>query len=155
MNRLKTLLESRHKATIWAAMEELEEDDGGDKEDGRREEKKGDLLLRHHRCDGDAQDGGGDGGRARRHASALREELRSRHEQSLESLKTLTPYELSIASNNLIDPSCLTVNFADVGGMDEIKSEVYDLVVMPLMRPDLFVSNSGLVSPPKGTLLYG
>jgi hypothetical protein len=155
VNRLKTLLESRYEATIRAAMEELEEDDGGDEEDGRREEKKEDLPPRHHRRDDDAQDDGCDGGRARRHALALREELRSRHEQSLESLETLTPYELSIASNNLIDPSCLTVNFADVGGMDEIKSEIYDLVVMPLMRPDLFVSDSGLVSPPKGILLYG
>ena len=156
VNRLKTLLESRHEATIRAAMEELEEDDGGDEEeDGRLEEKKEDLPPRHHRRDDDAQDDGCDGGRARRHALALREELRSRHEQSLESLETLTPYELSIASNNLIDPSCLTVNFADVGGMDEIKSEIYDLVVMPLMRPDLFVSDSGLVSPPKGILLYG
>ena len=167
-NRLRKLLESRHEAALGAvAMEELEEeeeDDGGDggdeDDDGRREEKKEDqppLRRRHHRRDDDAQDeGGGDGGRARRrHALALRDELRSRHERSLESLDTLTPYELSIAHNNLIDPSCLAVNFADVGGMDEIKSEVYDLVVMPLMRPDLFVSDSGLVSPPKGILLYG
>ena len=55
VNRLKTLLESRHEATIRAAMEELEEDDGGDEEDGRREEKKEDLPPRHHRRDDDAQ----------------------------------------------------------------------------------------------------
>ena len=149
-NRLRNLLESRHEAALRASMEGLEED--GD-EDGRGEEKKEDPPPRHRRDN--AQDDGGDGGRARRHALALREELRSRHERSLESLETLTPYELSIAQNNLIDPSCLTVDFADVGGMDEIKSEVYDLVVMPLLRPDLFVSDSGLVSPPKGILLYG
>ncbi|EED96679.1 26S proteasome regulatory particle chain rpt6-like protein, partial [Thalassiosira pseudonana CCMP1335] len=56
---------------------------------------------------------------------------------------------------NIIDPSNISVTFADIGGMDGIKSEIYDLVVLPLVRPDLFMSESGLVSPPKGILLYG
>jgi len=70
-------------------------------------------------------------------------------------LSSLSTYELSIAQSNVIDPSNLTVTFSDIGGMDQIKSEIYDLVVLPLVRPDLFMSDSGLVSPPKGILLYG
>jgi ATP-dependent 26S proteasome regulatory subunit len=62
---------------------------------------------------------------------------------------------LSIARNNLVDPADISVAFGDVGGMDEIKSEIYDLVVLPLLRPDLFDCESGLVNPPKGILLYG
>lgn len=142
--RLRNILESRHEAALRAMMEELDDEDYHDRRED--EEKKEDPPPR--RID-DAQDEG------LCHALTLREELRSHHERSLSSLETLTPYELSIAQNNLIDPTCLSVDFADVGGMDDIKSEIYDLVVMPLLRPDLFVSDSGLVSPPKGILLYG
>jgi hypothetical protein len=164
VTRLRNLLESRHEAALRAATEEELEncedlsdcDDCDDDDGGRREEKKEDPPRRRRVDDARREDAPDDeGGRARRRALALREELRLHHERSLSSLETLTPYELSIAQNNLIDPSCLSVDFADVGGMDEIKSEVYDLVVMPLLRPDLFVSDSGLVSPPKGILLYG
>jgi hypothetical protein len=90
-----------------------------------------------------------------RYANALRTALTKQHEYSLSYLTTLTPYEIAIAQNNCIDPSGLSITFRDVGGMDDIKSEVYDLVVLPLLRPDLFVSDSGLVAPPKGILLYG
>jgi len=90
-----------------------------------------------------------------RYANALRTALTKQHEVSLSYLTTLTPYEIAIAQNNCIDPTSLSVTFSDVGGMDDIKSEVYDLVVLPLLRPDLFVSDSGLVAPPKGILLYG
>ena len=90
-----------------------------------------------------------------RYANALRKALTKQHEVSLSYLTTLTPYEIAIAQNNCIDPTSLSVTFSAVGGMDDIKSEVYDLVVLPLLRPDLFVSDSGLVAPPKGILLYG
>ena len=43
-----------------------------------------------------------------------------------------------------------------IGVINElIKAEIYDLVVLPLIRPDLFRSESGLVTPPRGILLYG
>ena len=85
----------------------------------------------------------------------LQIELQNQHEQSISTLSTLSPYEMNIAQGNVIDPTNIAVTFSDVGGMDDIKSEIYDLVVLPLLRPDLFMSDSGLVSPPKGILLYG
>ena len=66
----------------------------------------------------------------------------------------LTEYETAIAED-VIDPTDIDVTFRDVGGIDPIKTELFDLVVLPLLRPDLFRSDSGLVTPPRGILLYG
>lgn len=66
----------------------------------------------------------------------------------------LNEYESAIA-DDVIDPSDITVSFKDVGGIDDIKAELWDLVVLPIVRPDLFLSDSGLVSPPRGILLFG
>ena len=66
----------------------------------------------------------------------------------------LNQYESAIASD-VIDPSKIPTRFKDIGGIDEIKAELWDIVVLPLLRPDLFLSPSGLVSPPRGVLLYG
>lgn len=66
----------------------------------------------------------------------------------------LNEYESAIAED-VIDPNDITTSFRDVGGIDDIKAELFDLVVLPILRPDLFQSDSGLVSPPRGILLYG
>jgi len=66
----------------------------------------------------------------------------------------LSKYESAIVSD-IVDPSKIQTRFKDIGGIDDIKSELWDLVVLPLLRPDLFSSASGLVSPPRGVLLYG
>ena len=67
----------------------------------------------------------------------------------------LSEHEMVVASDNVIDPKDIMVRFSDVGGIDDIKAEIWDLIVLPLQRPDLFRSESGLVTPPKGILLYG
>lgn len=60
----------------------------------------------------------------------------------------------------MIDSSEITVTFKDVGGISEMKAELWDLVVLPLKRPDLFRSQtnnntSDLLTAPRGILLFG
>lgn len=71
-------------------------------------------------------------------------------------LSSLSSYEIQMAED-IIDPIDVDVNFSDIGGMDHIKREIYELVVMPLIRPDFFTQrqNSKLIQPCKGILLYG
>ena len=69
------------------------------------------------------------------------------------SLK-IKKYETAIAED-VIDPNDILTTFKDVGGIENIKGELWDLVVLPILGPDLFTSDSGLVYPPHGILLYG
>ncbi|KAI3899335.1 hypothetical protein MKW92_003781 [Papaver armeniacum] len=62
-------------------------------------------------------------------------------------------YEDVIALN-VIDPDEIDVEFETIGGLNDVKKEIHDLVILPLKRPELF--NGGkLFSPQKGVLLYG
>jgi ATP-dependent 26S proteasome regulatory subunit len=176
VQRLENLLISRYNITLNAMMEEQLIIDGDNNDDDNDEEKKeeyssasstsfiGRLLAQDmaqktsNQSSSSSNSSNQDKSKsssAVQYANALRTALTKQHEYSLSYLTTLTPYEIAIAQNNCIDPSSLSITFRDVGGMDDIKSEVYDLVVLPLLRPDLFVSDSGLVAPPKGILLYG
>ncbi|KAL7460469.1 hypothetical protein ACHAXS_000921 [Conticribra weissflogii] len=151
INRLKKMLVTRHDAKLNALAEELEEhrntwgeeepgssDEGEDK---KYEDSDEEIFLKKQKPE--------------KEYINLANRATLQHQQSLSSLSSLTAYELSIAQSNVIDPSSIPVKFSDIGGLDDIKSEIYDLVVVPLLRPDLFHSPSGLVSPPKGILLYG
>ena len=159
--RLKKLLVSRHEATLQAMMEELKDHQLSWR--GEEEKKEGsDIQLNNLENGNGDTDGGIDNDEqrcleqhTRNQYAQLEQELIQQHETSLSTLNSLSSYEMSIAQSNVIDPTNISVKFCDIGGMDHIKSEIYDLVVLPLIRPDLFISDSGLVSPPKGILLYG
>ena len=44
------------------------------------------------------------------------------------------------------------MTFSDVGGMESIKKDLKESLILPNLRPDIF---TGLRSPPKGILFYG
>ncbi|KAK1441510.1 hypothetical protein QVD17_07459 [Tagetes erecta] len=62
-------------------------------------------------------------------------------------------YEDVIACN-VINPDHIDVEFNSIGGLESIKQSLYELVILPLRRPELF-SYGKLLGPQKGVLLYG
>jgi ATP-dependent 26S proteasome regulatory subunit len=73
---------------------------------------------------------------------------------SADQLAELDEYESTIASE-IIPPSSIDVTFDSIGGLDEIISNLRETVIYPLTFPELFANESGLLSAPKGVLLYG
>lgn len=63
------------------------------------------------------------------------------------------PYEDVIACD-VINPDHIDVKFDSIGGLEAIKEALYELVILPLRRPELF-NHGKLLSPQKGVLLYG
>lgn len=62
-------------------------------------------------------------------------------------------YEDVIACD-VINPNHIDVEFDSIGGLEKIKQALYELVILPLQRPELF-SYGKLLGPQKGVLLYG
>ncbi|XP_022736618.1 ATPase family AAA domain-containing protein 1-like isoform X3 [Durio zibethinus] len=63
------------------------------------------------------------------------------------------PYEDVIACD-VINPDHIDVEFESIGGLEATKQALYELVILPLRRPELF-SHGKLLGPQKGVLLYG
>ncbi|WVR06451.1 hypothetical protein IAU60_003482 [Kwoniella sp. DSM 27419] len=74
-------------------------------------------------------------------------------EAQLASLE-LDEYESTIAGE-IVPPSQIDVTFDSIGGLDEIIASMRETVIYPLTFPELFASGGGLLSAPKGVLLYG
>jgi len=66
----------------------------------------------------------------------------------------LNSYEQTVA-NDVVLPSEIPVTFADIGGLDSIISDLQESVIYPLTLPQLYATNSPLLSAPSGVLLYG
>ena len=66
----------------------------------------------------------------------------------------LTARELQMA-HEIMDPDDIECTFADIGGLDSTKQEIYELAIVPLLQPHLFPTKSKLIQPIKGVLLYG
>jgi len=62
-------------------------------------------------------------------------------------------YEDAIASD-VANPDHINVTFNSIGGLEDTKEALQELVILPLVRPELF-SKSNLLKPAKGVLLYG
>ncbi|KAL5567705.1 hypothetical protein UlMin_024280 [Ulmus minor] len=95
-----------------------------------------------------------------RHLDPNREASKKALEHKKEIAKRLgrpliqtNPYEDVIACD-VINPDHIDVEFESIGGLDAIKEALYELVILPLRRPELF-SHGKLLGPQKGVLLYG
>jgi len=66
----------------------------------------------------------------------------------------LDAHESHIAED-IIDPADMRESFSDIGGLDNLKQEIWELAVLPLTRPELFTGSSKLVSQTSGILLFG
>ncbi|XP_022923063.1 ATPase family AAA domain-containing protein 1-B-like [Cucurbita moschata] len=95
-----------------------------------------------------------------RHLDPNREASKKALEHKKEIAKRLgrpliqtNPYEDVIACD-VINPDHIGVQFDSIGGLETIKQALYELVILPLRRPELF-SHGKLLGPQKGVLLYG
>ncbi|CAM8887850.1 unnamed protein product [Rhodiola kirilowii] len=95
-----------------------------------------------------------------RHLDPNREASKKAMEHKKEIAKRLgrplvntNPYEDVIACD-VINPDHIDVEFDSIGGLDDIKQALFELVILPLRRPDIF-SRGKLLGPQKGVLLYG
>lgn len=84
--------------------------------------------------------GGGGGGGAGKDDDELPEELRGLDKELIEKI------------NNEIVDSGEKVTFDDIAGLKHAKDTINEIVIMPMIRPDLF---TGLRACPKGLLLFG
>lgn len=101
--------------------------------------------------------------------SDARERMRQRREQVLtrlyrtgvprDALRCLGPAE-EVLLHDLVFPEDISSDFAAVGGLSGTKETLKELIVYPLLYPDVYRSgkagaSSSLLCPPKGILLYG
>lgn len=88
----------------------------------------------------------------RKKGAGIFRKLQNSH-PALRNLK-LNEYE-KLLLNNLVSPDDIPVKFSDIGGLEDIISDLQELVILPLTEPELFAAHSSLVSLPKGVLFYG
>ncbi|XP_024889686.1 fidgetin-like protein 1 isoform X2 [Temnothorax curvispinosus] len=68
-----------------------------------------------------------------------------------ERLKNIDPNMIELIKNEIMDLG-KTITWDDIAGLEYIKKIVKEVVVFPMLRPDIF---TGLRRPPKGILLFG
>ncbi|XP_043920736.1 fidgetin-like protein 1 [Protopterus annectens] len=66
-------------------------------------------------------------------------------------LKNLEPRMIELIMNEIMDHGP-PVNWDDIAGLEFAKATIKEIVVWPMLRPDIF---TGLRGPPKGILLFG
>lgn len=68
-----------------------------------------------------------------------------------ERLKGIDPKMIELINNEIMDTSS-SLTWSDIAGLDFAKKTIQEIVVWPMLRPDIF---TGLRGPPKGLLLFG
>jgi SpoVK/Ycf46/Vps4 family AAA+-type ATPase len=66
-------------------------------------------------------------------------------------LKNIDPSMVETVMNEIVE-NVHHVTWDDVCGLQHAKKSIREIVVLPMLRPDIF---TGLRSPPKGLLLFG
>ncbi|KAK5672818.1 putative 26S proteasome subunit yta6 [Batrachochytrium dendrobatidis] len=68
-----------------------------------------------------------------------------------ERLKNIDPQMIETIRNEIMD-HLPQVSWDDIAGLEHAKKSIQEIVVWPMLRPDIF---TGLRKPPKGLLLFG
>ena len=87
----------------------------------------------------------------RRSGGANNNSTESSENKMPEELRGLDKELIEKIINEIVD-SGERITFDDIAGLDNAKQAVNELVIMPMLRPELF---TGLRLPPKGLLLFG
>ncbi|CED82570.1 aaa-domain-containing protein [Phaffia rhodozyma] len=82
------------------------------------------------------------------------ERLKGSGKARLENLGDLNEYEETLLAE-VVHPDDIEVGFGDVGGLEPIVDSLRESVIYPLIYPEIYNSTSGLLTAPKGVLLYG
>eukprot|EP00842_Homolaphlyctis_polyrhiza_P004215 jgi/Hompol1/4795/HPOL_001844-RA len=98
---------------------------------------------------GNRQDANGGDPQAQRSSSAPKQQEPA--EPVDERLRNIDPEMIETIRNEIID-SVQTVEWDDIAGLEHAKKTIMEIVVWPMLRPDIF---TGLRGPPKGLLLFG
>lgn len=83
----------------------------------------------------------------------MQEVLRLDYRHEEENVLELNTHEKTMLEC-IVRPESLGVKFDDIGGLEQEKKEIHELIILPLKRPELFRS-SNLLSMPRGVLFYG
>lgn len=75
------------------------------------------------------------------------------HQPELEDerYKNIDPKMIELITNEIMDQGA-PISWSDIAGLTFAKKSVQEIVVWPMLRPDIF---TGLRGPPKGLLLFG
>ncbi|CAE1290842.1 FIGNL1 [Acanthosepion pharaonis] len=88
------------------------------------------------------------------HSSSIKRPVVGKNEENEcvdERLKGIDPKIIELIMNEIMDHGP-GVNWDDIAGLEFAKKNIKEIVVWPMLRPDIF---TGLRGPPKGLLLFG
>jgi SpoVK/Ycf46/Vps4 family AAA+-type ATPase len=80
--------------------------------------------------------------------------LKNKSPELRKVLSSLSNYE-KILLAYLIPPTDIDISFNDIGGLEDVVSDLRESVILPLVYPELFTQYGSLLAAPKGVLLYG
>ncbi|KAI7724692.1 hypothetical protein M8C21_004569, partial [Ambrosia artemisiifolia] len=80
------------------------------------------------------------------------ESISKKHAQNLKNLAK-DEYESNFISA-VVPPGEIGIKFDDIGALEDVKTALHELAILPMKRPELF-SHGNLLRPCKGILLFG